>query len=140
MRNQKQLAEELSVAAVRLTRLLRANDTGARLSGPQASALSAIIYSGGLSPSNLADLEKVQRPTIAKTIGELEQQCLIERRADPKDGRGAILVATEKGHVLWTEGQARAIEPLVKSIARLTGADRATLDAAIPIIGSLMDA
>jgi DNA-binding MarR family transcriptional regulator len=65
------LADDLVVSAVRLTRWLKAADSAARLSGPQASALAIIVYAGHITPSDLARLEQVKRPTIARVLGQL---------------------------------------------------------------------
>lgn len=128
------LADELAIMAVRLIRWLRAVDEAPRLSGPEASALAAIIYSGGLSPSALADLEQVRRPTITRTVDALAARGLVERRPDPADRRAARIVATAQGRVLWQAGQLRRIEPLSERIAALSGEERSRLEATMPLL------
>ncbi|MCX4099068.1 MarR family winged helix-turn-helix transcriptional regulator [Nocardia sp. alder85J] len=49
-------------------------------------------------PSDLADHFGVGKATISRQVKVLEQLGLIERRADPEDGRAHLLVLTEEGH------------------------------------------
>lgn len=128
------LADELAIMAVRLIRWLRAVDESPRLSGPEASALAAIIYSGGLSPSALADLEQVRRPTISRTVDALAARELVERRPDTADKRAVRIIATEQGRLLWQAGQLRRVGPLTERIAALSAEERSRLEAMLPLL------
>lgn len=121
------LADRLTLAAVRLTRWLRAADPSPRLSGPQASALAVVVHAGRLRMSDLAALEEVSRPTITRVAAELQGLGLIVREADPADGRVSWLTATEAGRALLAEGQARRIAPLAEAVAALPENRRAAL-------------
>lgn len=133
------LANELSIMAVRLIRWLRAADEEAVLTGPQASAMAAIVHSGGISPSALADLEKVRRPSITRVVDELVNQGLVRRETHPTDKRGSILVATAEGLTLWQSGQLRATAPLAERIQSLAAAERQQLERAIPLLAKIME-
>lgn len=133
------VADELVVSAVRLTRWLKAVDTAARLSGPQASALAIVVHAGKIRPSDLACLEQVKRPTIARIISELAEGGLIIRDADATDRRSFWISATEAGQRLIVEGQARRIEPLVIGLKALDRAELETLRQALPILRGLID-
>jgi len=128
------LADELAIMAVRLIRWLRVADESPSLSGPEASALAAIIYSGGLSPSALADLEQVRRPTVTRTINALAERGLVERRPDLSDKRAIRIEATERGRALWQTGQLRKIAPLTERIAGLSAEERDQLEAVWPLL------
>ena len=128
------LADELAIIAVRLIRWLRAADESPSLSGPEASALAAIIYSGGLSPSALADLEQVRRPTVTSTINALAERGLVVRRPDKTDRRGVRVEVTERGRALWQAGQLRKVAPLTARIAKLSPEDRSRLEAIWPLL------
>jgi len=128
------LADELAIMAVRLIRWLRAADESPSLSGPEASALAAVIYSGGLSPSALADLEQVRRPTVTRTVNALAERGLVERRPDKSDKRGVRVEVTDRGRALWQAGQLRKVAPLAARIAALSSEDRSQLEAIWPIL------
>ena len=133
------LARELVVSAVRLVRWLRSADESPVLTRLQASALGAIIYSGGISPSALADLERVHRPTMTRVISELVARGLITRAKDPQDARGAILRVTDTGLEIWQRGQARTVAPLGERIAALPPREREDLERLLPMVLALAE-
>ncbi len=133
------LADDLVVSAVRLTRWLKAADTAARLSGPQASALAIIVYAGKTTPSQLARLEQVQRPTIARVIGQLTDAGLVTRKGDQRDRRSSWIQPTRAGKTLIKEGQLRRIEPLVRRMQKLNPTELKTLRDALLVIRRLID-
>src|ERR1700759_3405800 len=82
-------ASHLRDAIVRTSRAPRQEasaETG--LSPSATAALATINRSGPLTPSELAELERVKRPSMTRTLGCLEAGGLIERPADPAGGRG----------------------------------------------------
>jgi DNA-binding MarR family transcriptional regulator len=135
----EELADGLVTTAVRLTRRLRAEDRGARLTGPQASALAVVVYSRRIKVSDLATLEQVSRPTISKTVQDLEAAGLVRRSQDAHDGRVSWLEPTRKGETLLADGQARRIAPLVRQLASLSAEDRKLLSKALALLRALTD-
>lgn len=133
------VADRLVMAAVRLTRWLNAADSDPQLSGPQASALAVIVHSGGVRPSELAALEQVQRPAMARTLAQLGQRGLVERVAHPDDGRSVMIRATAAGAALLQAGQRRKVAPLVAVLAALPDAEAETLGLLLPILERLVD-
>lgn len=133
------IANELSIMAVRLIRWLRAADAAATLTGPQASAMAVIVHSGGLTPSALADLEQVRRPTITRVIDDLVSRGLARRDPHPVDKRGCLVVATDAGLLHWRSGQARATAPLAARIEGLTSRERRQLEDALPLLRRIME-
>ncbi|MDC0886712.1 MarR family transcriptional regulator [Altererythrobacter sp.] len=131
------LATDLSIMAVRLSRWLRAADDAPALSGPEASAMAVIVHSGGIIPSALADLEQVKRPTITRIVNGLAARGLVRREAHPDDKRALIIVATEKGLVLWQAGQLRRVAPLVTRISKLNAAEREQLENVMPLLNKI---
>lgn len=127
MSGSTETADRLTLASVRLTRWLRAADPEPGLSGPQASALAVIVHAGRIRMSDLAALEEVSRPTITRVAGELQALGLIEREADPADGRIGWLSATAAGRARLEEGQARRIAPLAAVLDTLSVQERADL-------------
>lgn len=133
------LADDLVVSAVRLTRWLKAADSAARLSGPQASALTIIVYAGRITPSDLARLEQVQRPTIARVIGQLADAGLVTRKGDHRDRRSIWIKPTQAGKALIKEGQLRRIEPLVQRMRKLNPTQLENLRQGLFVIRHLID-
>ena len=133
-----ELADGITVASAMLIRWLRAADPSPVLSGPQASALAVVVYSGRIRMSDLARLEEVSRPTITNLAAELQRLGLIERKPDPGDGRVGWLSATELGRRILAEGQARRIAPLAKAIQNLPEAERAALADGLALLRRLL--
>ena len=91
-------ASQLRDAIVRTNRRLRqeaAAETG--LTPSATAALATINRSGPLTPSELAELERVKRPSMTRTLGCLEREGLIERTPDPADGRSSLVAVNDAG-------------------------------------------
>lgn len=138
MPSSAELADGITVASATLVRWLRAADPSPVLSGPQASALAVVVYSGRIRMSDLARLEEVSRPTITNLAAELQTLGLIERGPDPGDGRVGWLSATERGRRILAEGQARRIAPLAKAIQGLSDAERSALADGMALLQRLL--
>src|SRR3954453_17443938 len=80
------LASRLRLAVARTARRLRQEADGG-LSPSLVAALSTVERHGPLTPSRLAEIERVQRPTATRLVAGLEQQGLVVRTGDPLDGR-----------------------------------------------------
>lgn len=141
MQNDKpeSLAADLTVMAVRLVRWLRAADPSPALSGPEASAMAVIVYSEGITPSQLAELEQVKRPTITNLVDGLVKRGLVERRGNPDDKRSSIVFATRKGLEVWQAGQLRRVAPLAERIGALTAEERQQFEAALPLLAKITE-
>jgi DNA-binding MarR family transcriptional regulator len=91
-------AAGLRNSIVRTARALRqeaAVESG--LSPTQTAVLATITRDGPLTPSELADLERVKRPTMTRTLACLEREELIERTPDPADGRSSLVAVNDAG-------------------------------------------
>src|SRR5690242_16763852 len=92
-------AAHLRIAIVRTARRLRqeaaAESTG--LTPTSVAALATIERHGPLTPSEVAEIERVKRPSITRTLGCLEREGLIERAADPADGRSSLVSVNAAG-------------------------------------------
>lgn len=122
-----ELANSLIVAAVRLTRRLRTEDRTAKLSGPQASALAAIVFARRIRLSDLAEVEQVRGPTISELVNGLEAMNLVRRIPDGNDRRVSRVEATAKGRKLLADGQQRRVAPLAAKLEALDEKDRLAL-------------
>src|SRR5215467_5612000 len=92
-------AARLRLGIVRTARRLR-QEAAAESSGltpTSTAALATIERHGPLTPSELAELERVKRPTVTRTLGCLDREGLIERTPDPKDGRSSLVSVNAAG-------------------------------------------
>src|SRR5882757_3061929 len=93
------VAAQLRMAIVRTSRRLRqeaATETSG-LTPTSVAALATIERHGPLTPSEVADVERVKRPTMTRTLGCLEREELIDRMPDPADGRSALVSVNAAG-------------------------------------------
>lgn len=133
-----ELASRLRLGAARLARRLRQEATGG-LTPSQLSALAATERHGPLALSELADLERVARPTITRIAKALEAEGLVARAPDPTDGRVALLRATDEGRALLRENRRRRDAWLAVRIGSLPPGDRARLAAAVDVLDALVE-
>jgi DNA-binding MarR family transcriptional regulator len=88
------LASELRMVLGHLIRRLRAER---RFSLSQAAVLGRLDREGTKSIGDLATAERVRPQSMTQTISDLEADGLIERHADPSDGRRSLVELTEQG-------------------------------------------
>src|SRR6187551_1475933 len=130
----EQLAISLRESITRLNRRLRQARAVGDLTFSQLSALTSLQLAGALTPRELADVERVQPPTMTKIVGKLEERGLVARTPHPTDRRQVILAATEQGRVVYTQFEKARNEWLALQLAELTPEERDTLERAAQIL------
>ena len=133
-----ELASRLRLAITRTARRLR-QEAGTDLSPSQTAALATIDRHGPLTPSELASLERVQRPTATRIVARLEEQDLVDRAADPGDRRSYIVTATPKGRALLQRLRTRKNAYLARRLRGLEAEEVAALARAAEILERLQD-
>ena len=128
------LAKTLREAIHRLNRRVRQARPVGDLTFSQLSALTSLQLAGALTPRELADMERVQPPTMTKIVGKLEDRGLVARTPHPTDGRQVILAATEHGRAVFAQFEKARNEWLAVQLAELTPEQRDTLAAAAAIL------
>jgi DNA-binding MarR family transcriptional regulator len=121
-----------------MARRLR-QEAGADLSPSQTAALATIERHGPLTPSELATRERVQRPTVTRVLGRLEEDGLVERAVDPDDRRCSLLSVSPAGRVLLENARTRKDLYLVTRLESLDAEDRAALDRAAEILERMLE-
>lgn len=129
-----QLAPQLRDAITRLNRRVRQARPVGDLTVTQLSALTSLRLAGALTPRELADVERVQPPTMTKIVAKLEERGLVRRTPHPTDGRQVILAATEGGRAVLDQFERVRDEWLARRLAELTEAERDTLRQAAEIL------
>jgi DNA-binding MarR family transcriptional regulator len=134
-------AARLRMAIVRTARRLRqeaaAEATG--LTPTSTAALATIERHGPLTPSELAEIERVKRPTVTRTLGCLEREGLIERTPDPADGRSALVAINVAGRERLRRLRGRKNAYLAKRMRDLPAADLEALERAAEILEQMRE-
>ncbi|WP_433307309.1 MarR family winged helix-turn-helix transcriptional regulator [Actinoplanes sp. CA-030573] len=129
-----ELARTLREAIQRLNRRVRQTRAVGDLTFSQLSALTSLQLAGALTPRELADVERVQPPTMTKIVGKLEDRGLVVRTPHPTDGRQVILAATEEGRAMYAQFEKARNEWLADQLAALSAEDRDVLVRAAQIL------
>ncbi|HEU5062315.1 MAG TPA: MarR family transcriptional regulator [Solirubrobacterales bacterium] len=129
-------AAHLRTAIVRTARRLR-QEAAAETSGltpTSVAALATIERHGPLTPSEIAQIERVKRPTITRTLGCLEREGLIDRAPDPADGRSALVSVNAAGRERLRRLRSRKNAYLARRMRDLSPEEVDTLERAAEIL------
>ena len=94
-------ASELRIALFRLIRRLRTEHPTGLKSFAQMAVLMRIYRHGPATLSELAAADGITPQSMARTVGELVDDGLLRREADPSDGRQVLLSLTDKAAQRW---------------------------------------
>ena len=131
-------AARLRLAITRTARRLR--QTAGSDFGPSAVAsLASIERLGPLTPSELAEAEGIKRPTATRIITRLQEEGMVERSADPADGRCALISISPAGAALLDELRRRKTAYLARNLRELPASDLATLEQAAEILERMLE-
>jgi DNA-binding MarR family transcriptional regulator len=133
-----ELAAHLRLALTRTARRLR-QEGGDELSPSLAAALATIARRGPLTPSELADLERVRRPTATRLAARLEAHGLVTKTNDAADGRVRRLAVSEAGTALLAESRERKDAWLARGLQGLDADELATLERAAALLERLLE-
>lgn len=133
-----ELAAGLRLVVGRLGRRLRQHATG-DLTPSLISALSTIEENGPLSLGEVARIEAVAPPSMTRVVSRLEELGLIARRSDPSDARSSLVAVTSKGSRALAKVRTQRTTFLTHRLERLTDDERATLEAALPVLAGLLE-
>jgi DNA-binding MarR family transcriptional regulator len=132
------IAAHLRLAITRTARRLR-QEAGRELSPSQISALATIERHGPLTPSELADRERVKRPTATRVAAKLEELGTIARTADPADARSSRLRITPRGRALLDRMRRRKTAYLAERLSGLDSEELATLERASELLERMLE-
>jgi DNA-binding MarR family transcriptional regulator len=114
-------------------------EAGGELSPSAAAALATVERHGPLTPSELADLERVTRPSATRAIGCLADRSLVVRTPDPDDGRSALVAVTPEGRDALRRSRRRKNAYLAKRMRDLPPGDVEALTRAAEVLERLLD-
>jgi DNA-binding MarR family transcriptional regulator len=133
-----ELAARLRLAITRTARRLR-QEAGTDLGPSQVAALASVERHGPLAPSELAEIERIRRPTVTRIVARLIEERLVERTADPDDGRGALVTVTAAGRSLLKRLRSRKTAYLAHHLGELDSEDAAALERAAEVLERMLE-
>src|SRR5215469_4212082 len=92
-----EVAAGLRVSIGMLVRRLRLVQAEGALTVPESSALARLDRGGPATASALARQEQISPQSMGATLGALESRSLVERHADPLDGRRVVVSVSRAG-------------------------------------------
>jgi len=131
-------AARLRLAIVRTARRLR-QEAGGELTPSSAAALATIERRGPLAPSELAEIERVKRPTITRVVVRLEEAGLVQRTGDPADGRASLVSITREGSQLLRRIRTRKNAYLARRLSKLDPDDLGALERAADVLEGILE-
>ncbi len=123
----------------RMARRLRQEaGTSGETSPTLIAALASVEREGPLTPSALAELERIQRPTATRVLARLQAGGLVTRTADPADGRVSRVAITPAGRALLKGIRTRKNQYLSRRLRELDARELTTLAQAAEILERLL--
>ncbi|MCW2799352.1 MAG: MarR family transcriptional regulator [Aeromicrobium sp.] len=129
-------SHHLARSVARLNRRLR-QERQTDLTPTQLSVLGTIRVLGPSTPSAIAAYERVQPPSITRSLNCLVDEGLAIREPHPDDGRQVIISVSDKGEAVLAEERARRDQWLGHRLAELTTAERKILREATALLDRL---
>jgi DNA-binding MarR family transcriptional regulator len=137
LRSDAGLASALRVSLARLTRRLRRQAAAHSLTPTQFATLAAVERHSAVTPGELAELEKVQPPSMTRVIAVLVERGLLSRSPHPTDRRQVTVTVTEAAQKLLKEERRSKEAWLNQRLKDLTAEERSILRQAAPILEKL---
>jgi DNA-binding MarR family transcriptional regulator len=140
--NEASDAVRLGIAVSRLRSRIRI-ESGLRSTGipiSQLAVLARIINEGPTTASALAAGEHVTQQAIAQSLATLKERGLVEKQADPSDGRKSLVSATASGRELMETITVSREEWLTQAVdAAVKPEERPLLTEAIELLERIAD-
>ena len=138
VRTDSGLSSALRISVMRLARRLRSErDPAHDLSLNQLSALGALDRHGAMTVGQLAAHERVQPPSMTRTIAGLVERGLAVRQPHPTDGRQVVVALSDAGRDLVLAERRRKDAWLSQRLRELSADEREALRRAAPVLERL---
>jgi DNA-binding MarR family transcriptional regulator len=128
------LADQLGHELVRFVRLINRAKSQVAKQGPDGieraayAILFALIHEGPQRTSRLAESLHAEISTISRQSSSLVQHGLVERQADPEDGRACLLAPTAEGLRVFEENRKQRNQWLAEVLEDWSEEDRQNLN------------
>ncbi|MBO0782062.1 MAG: MarR family transcriptional regulator [Ktedonobacteraceae bacterium] len=110
-----------------------------RLSFTTLSVLHTLSRKGPMRLTELTATEQMTQPAITQMVRRLEEDGLVERRADPRDARVVLVQLTAYGARIVEARRAARVERLASLLDRLSPEERAAIAAAVPALAHAIE-
>ena len=130
-----QLGGELRLACMRISRRVRFEST--HEVPPHQFSVLVRLEEAPRTPGELADIERVSAPSMTRTVAALVQRGLVERTADPSDGRQVILSLTPEGQKALRRIRRHRDEWMISRLEHLTDDERDLLRRAARVLAKV---
>src|SRR2546421_12951755 len=127
-------ADRFHSAAIHALRHVRREDPATGVPPAQLSALSVLVFGGPRTLGELAAAEQVRPPTMTRIVQALEQEGLVRRERDVRDGRVQRVNASARGRRVMQRGRERRITNLAALLERLTRDEVARIGEAAELV------
>jgi DNA-binding MarR family transcriptional regulator len=132
------LASELRLSVMRLRRRLsNERHPDNPLSMGAMAVLGCLFRNGDITVGELASHERVQPPSMTRTVNALADGGYVVRRAHETDGRQVVVVLSDQGRATVLADRARRDAWLAQRLSGLSADERRTLRRAAPILERL---
>ena len=133
-----EVAAGLRVGIGMLVRRLRLVQAEGDLTMPESSALARLDRGGPATASALARQEQISPQSMGATLAALEARGLVERHADPGDGRRAVISLSQAGLQALRDKRHARTERLAAALStEFTKAELRQLKCVVPLIERL---
>ena len=129
-------SQRLAKAVARLNRRLR-QERHTELTPTQLAVLGTVSVMGPATPSAIAARERVQPPSVTRTLNCLADDGYVLREDHPDDRRQVLVRLSDKGEALLAEERHRRDAWLDGRLAALTVDERSTLREASDLLERL---
>lgn len=106
------------------------------LTGPQRLVLRLVGRIPGITAGRLAHIMHVHPSTLTGVLKRMEKRGLLERKADPLDGRKALFALTDAGRTLDVPSPGTVEAAVQRAISRLS---RVRLDSAQEVLTAIAE-
>lgn len=129
-----EVASRIRLIVGRLGRQLRLHPAGDRFTSTQLATLATIERRAPLRIGDLAAAEGISAATMTRVVAALEEHGLVERRADPDDGRACQVQLSDHGIAEMDRLRTQRTGYIATRLAACTPEQRAAVIAALPVL------
>jgi DNA-binding MarR family transcriptional regulator len=110
-----------------------------RLSFTTLSVLHTLSRKSPMRMTEVTATERRTQPAITHMVKRLEDDGLVERRADPHDGRAVLIQRSARGAQIIEAPRLARVERLASLLGCLSREERATIAAALPALAHAIE-
>ena len=140
-RQAEELEQELSMIRRALRRPLEAEVAKGELTAPQTLVMREVVRHEGINLRDLSRAIHLAHSTVSGIVDRLEKRGMVERRADPVDGRVMCIFPTAPVREFVQERLPSLNRgPLQAALERATASERVAIAAALKRLRELLEA